>query len=73
MIAKQQKIVVVFMHYSELITILKKLKKKIWLYHYNPGKLPNAKADAFLGFVKKGQSFLFLKKIMALASPRELP
>lgn len=46
-------------HYSELVTIPKRLKKKIWLYHYNPGELPNAKADGFLGFVKKGQVFLF--------------
>jgi ribonuclease BN (tRNA processing enzyme) len=46
-------------HYSELLEIPEKLKKKIWLYHYNVGKLPNAKAAGFLGFVKKGQSFTF--------------
>ncbi|QBR85013.1 MBL fold metallo-hydrolase [Legionella israelensis] len=46
-------------HYTELRTIPAHLKKKIWLYHYGTGKLPNAKADGFLGFVKKGQSFEF--------------
>ena len=46
-------------HYSDLVALPQKLKKKMWLYHYNSGKLPNAVADGFLGFVKKGQSFLF--------------
>lgn len=46
-------------HYSELVKLPPHLKKKMWLYHYNPGKLPNAKKDGFLGFVVKGQSFLF--------------
>lgn len=46
-------------HYSELLDIPKELRKKIWLYHYNPGPLPDAQADGFLGFVKKGQVFIF--------------
>ena len=46
-------------HYSELVNLPKELKKKMWLYHYNSGKLPNAEADGFLGFVKKGQTFVF--------------
>lgn len=46
-------------HYTELVKIPQHLKKKMWLYHYNPGKLPDAVADGFLGFVKKGQSFIF--------------
>lgn len=46
-------------HYKELLTLDKDIKKKIWLYHYNPGQLPNAKKDGFLGFVKKGQCFDF--------------
>lgn len=45
--------------YSELVQLPPKLKKKIWLYHYNSGALPDAKADGFLGFVKKGQFFIF--------------
>lgn len=45
-------------HYSELVTLPADIKKKMWLYHYHPGKLPDAKADGFLGFVKKGQTFL---------------
>ncbi|HDS3839496.1 TPA: hypothetical protein ACHW7I_001985 [Legionella pneumophila] len=52
MIAKQQKIVVVFMHIIQNCSLPPKTEeKKIWPYHYNPVKLPNAKADGFLGFV----------------------
>ncbi|KTD51830.1 metal-dependent hydrolase of the beta-lactamase superfamily transporter III [Legionella quinlivanii] len=46
-------------HYKELVTIPPELKQKIWLYHYNPGQLPDAKKDGFLGFVARGQSFIF--------------
>ena len=46
-------------HYTELTTLDPSIKNKIWLYHYNPGKLPNAKKDGFRGFVKKGQIFDF--------------
>jgi len=46
-------------HYKELKLLPSDLKRKIWLYHWN-GKyedLPNAEADGFAGFVKKGQVF----------------
>ncbi|MDP1603467.1 MAG: MBL fold metallo-hydrolase [Legionella sp.] len=46
-------------HYSELLQLASEFKKKMWLYHYNPGPLPDAKADGFLGFVAKGQCFTF--------------
>ncbi len=46
-------------HYDELKTLSPKIKAKTWLYHYNPGELPDAIKDGFLGFVKKGQSFDF--------------
>ncbi|KTC75332.1 metal-dependent hydrolase of the beta-lactamase superfamily transporter III [Legionella birminghamensis] len=46
-------------HYKELVTIPAELKKKMWLYHYNPCKLPDAQADGFLGFVARGQSYIF--------------
>jgi len=46
-------------HYEELISLDPSLKKKIWLYHYNPGPLPDAVNDGFQGFVKKGQVFQF--------------
>lgn len=45
--------------YEELKTLDKHIKEKIWLYHYNPGPLPNAKKDGFKGFVEKGQCFEF--------------
>jgi hypothetical protein len=46
-------------HYTELLTLSETIRNKIWLYHYNPGALPDAKKDGFRGFVKKGQCFDF--------------
>ncbi|STX30116.1 metal-dependent hydrolase of the beta-lactamase superfamily transporter III [Legionella beliardensis] len=46
-------------HYTELKQLPAEIKKKMWLYHYNPGTLPDAKAEGFLGFVCKGQCFNF--------------
>lgn len=46
-------------HYTDLVKLPKEIRNKMWLYHYNPGKLPDAKKDGFLGFVVKGQSFEF--------------
>lgn len=45
--------------YPSLKTLPSEIKSKMWLYHYNPGKLPDAKKDGFQGFVKKGQLFKF--------------
>jgi len=44
--------------FEELITLPSDIKRKMWLYHYNPGELPDAKEMGFLGFVSKGQTFL---------------
>lgn len=44
-------------HYESLQTLPAEVKKKMWLYHYQDGPLPDARADGFLGFVKKGQVF----------------
>jgi len=47
-------------HYNDLKELPEDIKGKLWLYHYNSAKsLPDAKADGFLGFVEKGQSFEF--------------
>lgn len=46
-------------NYTDLVKLPDEIKQKMWLYHYNPGKLPDAKKDGFLGFVVKGQSFTF--------------
>ena len=46
-------------HYTELKLLPLTIKNKMWLYHYHPGPLPDAKGDGFRGFVKKGQSFDF--------------
>ncbi len=44
-------------NYKELLQLPAEIKRKIWLYHYNPGALPNAVLDGFKGFVQKGQEF----------------
>ena len=46
-------------HYRELVELPIAIKKKIWLYGYQPGELPPATKDGFLGFVKRGQEFQF--------------
>ena len=43
-------------HYDELFTISLDIKKKIWLYHYQPTDI-NPQKDGFKGFVIKGQEF----------------
>lgn len=49
-------------HYNELTSLPNEIKQKMWLYHYNPGELPDARKEGFLGFVKKGQAFDFSDK-----------
>lgn len=44
-------------NYNKLKTLPEKFKRKMWLYHYHDGDLPNAGSDGFLGFVTKGQVF----------------
>lgn len=46
-------------HYSFLKTLDPKFKKKMWLYHYQDGDLPDAVADGFQGFAPKGKEFTF--------------
>ncbi len=45
--------------YEQLVTLPENIRSKMWLYGYQPGVLPNAKKDGFLGFVKRGQIFEF--------------
>ncbi len=49
--------------YRELVKLPEAIKAKMWLYHYKTdgGKveLPDAVADGFLGFVKRGDTFEF--------------
>lgn len=47
-------------HYTELKTLSKEIKKKMWLYHYSDGVLPDAVADGFAGFVTPRQVFEFI-------------
>jgi ribonuclease BN (tRNA processing enzyme) len=46
-------------HYEQLVNLPPEIKKKMWLYGYQPGDLPPAEKDGFLGFVKRGQTFDF--------------
>lgn len=47
-------------HYQQLLTLPEKIRNKMWLYGYQPEKLPDALCDGFRGFVKRGQTFDFL-------------
>jgi hypothetical protein len=40
------------------------IKRKMWLYHYQPGPLPDAEKDGFRGFVKRGQTFDFSNALL---------
>ncbi len=46
-------------HYEELKTLPEEIRAKMWLYHYQDGDLPDARADGFAGFVARGQVFEF--------------
>lgn len=46
-------------HYSDLRTLPEEIKRKMWLYHYQPGQKPEAGADGFAGFIRKHQIFEF--------------
>jgi len=46
-------------HYDDLVALPQSIKNKMWLYHYNPGHLPNAEEGGFLGYVQRGQVFKF--------------
>ena len=46
-------------HYQELLNLPLSIKNKMWLYHYQSGKLPDAKNNGFCGFVERGQKFDF--------------
>lgn len=50
-------------HYEELCTLPEDVKRKIWLYHYQPHPAYNPEADGFLGFVIKGQEFEIMRKV----------
>ena len=46
-------------HYKDLLTLPASIRKKMWLYHYQPNPDQNFKKDGFRGFVQKGQEFIF--------------
>jgi ribonuclease BN (tRNA processing enzyme) len=44
-------------HFDELKTLPRDIKRKMWLYHYQDGDLPDAVSEGFRGFVIQGQTF----------------
>lgn len=46
-------------HYQQLLSLPADIRKKMWLYHYQPHGLPDAQKDGFCGFIKRGQTFDF--------------
>lgn len=46
-------------HYEQLIGLPDEVKKKMWLYHYQPGAKKDAALDGFAGWIEKGQRFAF--------------
>jgi ribonuclease BN (tRNA processing enzyme) len=46
-------------HYDELLNLPAAIRRKIWLYGYQPGTLPDAVRAGFCGFVQRGQIFEF--------------
>jgi len=50
---------IVHSNYKDLKTLPIEIKSKIWLYHYQPWILPDAKNDWFMWFIKKWQIFEF--------------
>lgn len=46
-------------HYDQLSTLPEAVKRKIWLYHYQPNTRYNPQKNGFQGFITKGQEFLF--------------
>lgn len=50
---------IIHAHYDDLCTFPSTMKRKMWLYHYQPHPDRQPVADGFLGFVVKGQEFEF--------------
>ncbi len=48
---------VVHAHYDDLLSLPSDIKKKMWLYHYQPYPKVKPDEDGFKGFVIKGQEF----------------
>ena len=57
-------------HYQKLLALPERIRNKMWLYHYQPGPLPDAQKDGFCGFVKRGQTFELSESL--LSSDRQL-
>ncbi|MGD2082550.1 MAG: MBL fold metallo-hydrolase [Chromatiales bacterium] len=57
-------------HYRELLGLPEEIRRKTWLYHYSDGPLPDALADGFRGFVRRGQVFRLGREPAALSAVR---
>ncbi|MDX2241799.1 MAG: MBL fold metallo-hydrolase [Leptolyngbyaceae cyanobacterium bins.302] len=52
-------------HYSDLSLLPEAVRRKMWLYGYQPGRLPDATLDGFRGFVQQGQQFEFSANLIS--------
>ena len=46
-------------HFEQLVTLPADIKKKMWLYHYQPGVKKDSCTEGFAGWVEKGKTFTF--------------
>jgi ribonuclease BN (tRNA processing enzyme) len=60
-------------HYDDLRRLPTAVRTKMWLYDYQPGALPDARADGFKGFVCAGQSFDLSRNPPASRAARRAP
>ena len=56
-------------HFDDLCTLPASIKAKMWLYHFQPGALPEAGKAGFRGFVVPGQVFVFDEDARAELGP----
>jgi ribonuclease BN (tRNA processing enzyme) len=46
-------------HFEQLRSLPDEIKRKMWLYHYQPGEKRNSNEEGFAGWVEKGKTFTF--------------
>jgi ribonuclease BN (tRNA processing enzyme) len=51
-------------NYPQLVALPPEIKRKMWLYGYQPGTLTDATQDGFCGFVQRGQRFDFSQAVV---------
>lgn len=64
-------------HYTDLASLPLIIKRKMWLYHYQPDPEFQPEKDGFIGFVTKGQEFDFAgetkEQVLAPSFGKQIP